>query len=168
MSTWRLVGIVLMGAFFFACGPDRDSTLERPDADLRPLGTWFMYGGSSTGLIGEEAAKHEETVLLLSDSFYTLTFKRPDINLTFVETGKVVYDLTDKDARFTVLSASGVDWSSGEPRKLLNVQEAVPFQRDPGTVYTMTWSIHDGILRLAAPGYETSWFVPMPTRSKEE
>lgn len=126
-----------------------------------PLGAWIMYGGEK-GLLKPDAIEEESTTLVLADSTYSLTFQRPDAKFSFVESGKVYYDLRARVARFTVLSASGVDWSSGVPRKLVLIPETVPFQRDPGTVYGMVYTIDDSLMSLAGSETETTWFVKAP------
>jgi hypothetical protein len=120
-----------------------------------------MYGGQQ-GLLKAGTLDKEETILVLADSTYSLTYQRPDVKFIFVESGKVYYDIRGKVARFTVVSASGMDWSSGEPRKIILLPESVPFQRDPGTAYGMQYAIEDSLMSLSGGDKETSWFVRAP------
>ena len=158
----RLVAIVGLAAASWACSDEPPPQPESPvGLDPPPVGTWIMFGGAR-GALKAETFDTEETELVLADSTYSLTFKRPNIHFVFVETGKVYYDLRGKVARFTVATNSGVDWSSGVPRKLALIPESVPFQRDPGTMYGLEYNVQDSLLHLAGSGMEASYFVRAP------
>ena len=105
-----------------------------------PLGAWIMYGSSEAGLYDAEAMEKQMSILTLSDSTYSLNYVEPGV-LSFVESGKVEYDVRTRYAKFTVVSASGVDWSGDEPRKLVDVPDVVPWQRDPGVEYVLEWGV---------------------------
>jgi hypothetical protein len=155
-----LYGVCLVLVSVWSCsGPDQGPINQ--NADGLPLGSWLMYGGQR-GLLKASMLDQEETTLVLADSTYSLTFQRPNAKFIFVESGKVYYDVRAQVARFTVMSASGIDWSSGEPRKLVLQPETVPFQRDPGTTYGMGYMLQDSLMSLAGGGKETSWFVKSP------
>ena len=132
------------------------STLTPP-----PYGSWIMYGGEK-GLLQVAEFEKEETVLVLADSTYSLTFQVPERKYMFVESGKVYYDQRAQIARFTVISVSGMDWSAGTPRKMVLNPETVPFQRDPGTVYGLEWALQDSLMSLARGDQEMNWFVRTP------
>jgi hypothetical protein len=158
----RFVRIAGLVALVWACSEKADpSSQNTTTVDSAPLGAWLMYG-SDQGLLKPEILEQEETTLVLADSTYSLTFQRPAIHFVYVESGKVYYDLRARMARFTVLSVSGVDWSSGAPRKLVLIPETVPFQRDPGTTYAMAYNVQDSLMSLAGSGAATSWFVRAP------
>lgn len=154
-----IVGLVV---FLGACSEEAPPVNEVEDVlGKPPIGAWIHYGGERSVLEADDFER-EETELILADSTYSLTFTRPDIQFVFVETGKVTYDLRGKIARFTVSSTSGVDWSSGVPRKLSLIPESVPFQRDPGMIYRMQYTFQDSLLGLTASDTESSWFVRAP------
>jgi hypothetical protein len=139
MTRWVL-RILLMGAALWACGPRE----EIPGSDVPkdvPYGSWLMYGTGQKGATDAETMQNESSVLVLADSNY--------------DTGL-------KQVTFTVTTATGMDWSAGEPRKLLSVQNLVPFQRDPGTVYKMEWVMQDSVMGLSAPDMESAWFIRWP------
>jgi len=159
---FRFVRIAGLLALVWACSEESDPSPKTSKAiEPPPLGSWIMYGGER-GLLTLDVLKREETVLVLADSTYSLTFQLPNAKFLFVESGKVYYDQRARMARFTVLSVSGVDWSTGEPRKLVLVPETVPFQRDPGTVYAMAYNVEDSRMSLSGSGKETTWFVRAP------
>lgn len=137
---------------------------------VSPTGFWTMYAGSQSGTRTAEDFKREITILVLEDSTYTLTMMQPDIQLNFVEKGSVEYDTRNKTAKFSVFSATGIDFSGPEPRKLVDVDQVVPWQRDPGTVYLMTYSIdaeqEQDILQLSMEDTEDSFFVRMKPSEK--
>jgi hypothetical protein len=152
---------LFLGVFLaFACS-EPDSVPVEVNTHGRPIGSWLMYGGQQ-GMLKASALDQEETTLVLADSTYSLTFQRPDAKFTFVESGKVYYDVRAQVARFTVVLVAGFDWTSGAPRKLVLQAETVPFQRDPGTTYGMEYTIQDSLMSLAGSGNETSWFVRAP------
>lgn len=156
----RLLLFSVCFVLVFACSEPEQRTVEQGPNEI-PVGTWFMYGGQQ-GLLKAGTLDKEETILVLADSTYSLTYQRPDVKFIFVESGKVYYDIRGKVARFTVVSASGMDWSSGEPRKIILLPESVPFQRDPGTAYGMQYAIEDSLMSLSGGDKETSWFVRAP------
>ena len=131
----------------------------RADTTQTPKGAWFMYAGSQTGVREAEDLEQEITLLMLEDSTYTLTYMQPHINLNFVETGKVEYDFRNRVMEFSVFSAVGVDLSGPDPRKLVDVDQVVPWQRDPGTVYLMEWIFQDEYMVLSAEEAEDSYFA---------
>ena len=155
-----LYGVCFVLASVWSCsGPDHGPINQKVDG--LPLGTWLMYGGQR-GVLNASELDKEETMLALADSTYSLTFQRPDAKFIFVESGKVYYDVRAQVARFTVVSVSGIDWSLGEPRKLVLRPETVPFQRDPGTTYGMEYVLQDSLMSLGGGDKETSWFVRAP------
>jgi hypothetical protein len=163
ISWTRIFTILGLTVTFLACGEEPAKKQETAPAGLEapPLGAWLMYGGGQ-GVLRDETFNTEVTELVLADSVYSLTFKRPDINFVYVESGKVYYDLRAKIARFTVMTTSGVDWSSGVPRKLMLIPESVPFQRDPGTRYGLEYVTQDSLLSLSGEETEATWFVRVP------
>ena len=118
-----------------------------------------MYGGSDTGMRTQEDLGKEMTILTLRDSTYSLTMMQQETQIHITEQGTVEYNLDLKGMKFTVFSAIGVDFSSSEPRKMTDVNEVVPWDRPPGTVYWMDWNITDEYMALSADDYETSYFV---------
>ncbi len=159
-TRWLCVTMLLVLAG--ACAENKVPEAARPEGlTPPPLGSWLMYGGDQ-GMLKAQAIDEESSNLVLADSTYSLTFQRPEAKFLFVESGKVYYDLRAQVARFTVVSTSGVDWTTGQPRKLALVPETVPFQRDPGTVYGMEYAIQDSLMSLAGVGQETTWFVRAP------
>ena len=153
-----VLGMITLGACSDGTVPESEQTVAVKNTAEIPFGSWTMYG-SSSGLMSEETIEIESTVLALADSTYSLTFQRMDINLVYVESGRVTYNRRRREATFAVMSSTGMDFSAGEPRKLVDVTEIVPFQRDPGTYYTMEWLVEDNILTLAASGYENTYFI---------
>ncbi len=163
MARWSgrfVVVLCLCGLITFCSEPPKQEEAVPEGMQPPPLGSWIMYGSDSR-MLTEGRLNEEETVLVLSDSSYSLTFKRPSIKFMFVESGKVYYDLRAKIARFTVASTSGFDFSSGVPRKLALIPESVPFQRDPGTLYGLNYSTRDSLMSLSGEGMATSWFIRM-------
>jgi hypothetical protein len=154
-----LWSVLVLAGLAWSCSED-PAPVKQHSKEV-PLGSWVMYGGQK-GMIKASALDQEETILVLADSTYSLTFQRPDAKFVYVESGKVYYDIRAKMARFTVASISAIDWSMGEPRKLVIVPETVPFQRDPGTTYGMEFTVTDSLMSLAGSGQETSWFVRQP------
>lgn len=143
-----------------------------------PKGTWFMYAGSETGVRSAEDLDRELTVLVLDDSTYSLTMMEPHIQRNFVEKGLVDYDLRNGQLRFTVHSSTGVDFSGSQPRKLVDVDLLVPWQREPGTEYVMLWELNkqgDGsggkerqVMVLSAEDHEISYFVRMENKDRPQ
>ncbi len=139
-----------------------------------PMGAWFMYAGSETGIRGEDDLEREITILVLSDSTYSLTVMEPHIQRNFAEKGQVVYDTHNGQIKFTVHTATGADFSGAEPRKLVDVDPLVPWQRDPGTEYVMMWRLEQqrdesgenirDVMVLSAEGHEESYFVRVANR----
>lgn len=159
---YRFIGIVGLFALMGACSEQAEPVEKVTTGfDPPPLGSWIMYGGGQ-GELKQEILEREETVLVLADSTYSLTFQRPGDHFIFVESGNVYYDLRGHVARFTVMSVSAMDWSTGEPRKLVLIPETVPFQRDPGTAYGMEYSVQDSLMALTGSGHEVSWFLKTP------
>jgi len=144
---------------------------QTPDS---PKGTWFMYAGSETGLRSAEDLDRELTVLVLDDSTYSLTMMEPQIQRNFVEKGQVDYDLRNGQMKFVVYSSTGVDFSGTEPRKLVDVDLLVPWQREPGTEYVMLWELKEQgdesgdnvreVMVLSAEEAEISYFVRLENK----
>ncbi len=169
--------IVLCGALIWSCGGET-KTKEVTDTASKerqgpPIGTWFLYAGSDTG-IRTDSMDEEVTILVLEDSTYTLTLMQPQKQLNFVEKGSVVYHERTKAMDFVVFSSTGVDFSGAEPRKLVDVERVVPWERVAGTAYQMTWRTewqHDEtadidreIMVLEATDHEDSYFVRLQNR----
>ena len=152
--------VLMLAGVVWSCSDEPEVMVEQT-VSKAPVGSWIMYGGER-GMLAENVFDREETVLVLADSTYSLTFQRYDAKIVYVESGKVYYDIRANIARFTVASVSGVDWSTGEPRKLVIVPETVPFQRDPGEAYGMEYTYNDSLLSLSGGERETSWFVRQP------
>lgn len=176
----KALGIVLLcGVLLQACGspPEQDKAdvaAERKEAQTGPpVGTWFLYAGSETGQ-RTESMDQEMTILVLEDSTYTLTLMQPQNNLNFVEKGSVAFNMGSQSMDFVVFSSTGVDFSGSEPRKLVDVDKVVPWERSAGTTYQMTWRTewqHDKsagvdreVMVLEAPEHETSYFVRLENR----
>ena len=165
---FKQVGIVVIAiGLFFGCSEDQMSAPKEtaappkpaPQSPKSPMGSWLMYGGSDTGIRTKEEMGAEMTILTLRDSTYSLTMMQPETQIHITEQGTVEYILDRNGMKFTVFSATGVDFSGGEPRKLTDVNEVVPWDRPPGTVYWMDWNITDEYMALASDGHETSYFV---------
>lgn len=167
--------IVLMGAaLIWGCGEQKAPEAEKAqiEADL-PVGTWYLYAGSSTGS-RTESMDQEVTILVLEDSTYALTLLQPHIQVNFSEQGTVEYDARNKYMKFTVYSSTGVDFSGDEPRKLIDVDRVVAWERAPGTVYVMAWrkehqfdeqaKTDREVMVLSAEDHEDSFFVRLQNR----
>jgi len=157
--TLILAGLGLVVAA--GCGeqkPDPEPQAVRA-AVSQPKGTWLMYGTGS-GLFDAETLAREMSVLSLQDSTYTLSFAVPG-KLSYVESGIVDYVRDYDQMVFTVLSVTGVDWTGETPKKLVGVEEIVPWQRDPGLTYAMDWVREGELLSLSAPGFVPSFFKRM-------
>lgn len=158
--------------FTMGCsGDQKEKAAEQASAEKNksPIGTWFMYAGSESGLRSAEDLDRELTVLVLEDSTYSLTMMEPKIQRNFVEKGRVVYDMRNDQIKFAVHSSTGVDFSGAEPRKLVDVASLVPWERDAGTEYVALWrldkqgdakgeNIRD-VMVLSIEGNEESYFV---------
>ena len=159
------------------CSGDRDTSVPEKTSDdaaqveenteSEYLGTWLMYAGSQTGTRTAEDFAEEMTILILQDSTYTLTMMQPKIQLNFVESGRVEYDAGNGMIKFSVFSAKGIDFSGPEPRKLLEVNQVVPWERSPGTVYLMSCAMNKDpgsdkdVMQLSMEKNEDSFFVRM-------
>lgn len=161
---------------FVACGGEskkEETTAVKQERQGSPIGTWYLYAGSDSG-IRTESMNEEVTILVLEDSTYTLTMMQPEKQLNFVEKGSVSYNEHSKSMDFVVFSSTGVDFGGAEPRKLVDVEQVVPWERAPGTVYKMTWSNdwqHDEeadvdreVMTLSAQDHEDSFFVRLQNR----
>lgn len=169
--------LLLCGALFWACGgEEKKDTAAKPKEESRegsPIGTWYLYAGSETG-VRTESIDEEVTILVLEDSTYTLTMMEPQKQLNFVEKGSVSYNAGSKSMDFVVFSSTGVDFSGAEPRKLIDVEQVVPWERAPGTAYKMEWRTewqHDEaagvdreVMVLEGDGNEDSFFVRLQNR----
>lgn len=154
----------------------QDETTQIAETVALPFGTWFLYAGSQTGY-RTDAIEKEVTILILEDSLYTLTLMQPHIHLNFVEKGQVEYDQRNQKVKFSVISSTGVDFSGSEPRKLVDVDQIVPWQRDPGTVYLMAWrkdaqfddeaQVDREVLIMTAEGHEDSYFVRLQNKDAQ-
>jgi hypothetical protein len=110
----------------------------------------------------------------LEDSTYTLTMMQPQKQLNFVEKGSVVYNERTQSMDFVVFSSTGVDFSGAEPRKLVDVEQVVPWERVAGTAYQMTWrkewqhdetaDVDREVMVLEAADHEDSYFVRLQNR----
>ena len=160
----------------FLAGCAEEKVEQAPQQLDTPLGTWFMYAGSETGMRTPDDVDEEITILVLGDSTYSLTMMEPHIQRNFVEKGQAAYDLRNDQIKFTVHTATGADFSGAEPRKLIDIDQLVPWQRDPGTEYVMIWHLeqqrdataattHD-VLVLSAEGHEKSYFVRLKDRDR--
>jgi len=175
-SQWYWV-VVLCGALMWSCGGDakKSNSAETTPKDRQgpPVGTWFLYAGSDTG-VRTESMEEEVTILVLEDSTYTLTMMQAQKQLNFVEKGSVVFNERNKTMDFVVFSSTGVDFSGAEPRKLVDVEQVVPWERVAGTAYQMTWRTewqHDEtadvdreVMVLEATDHEDSYFVRLQNR----
>ena len=169
--------MVLCGGLIWSCGGDapKGDSSEKAQQERQgpPVGTWFLYAGSDTG-IRTENLDEEVTILVLEDSTYTLTMMQPQKQLNFVEKGSVMYHERSKTMDFVVFSSTGVDFSGAEPRKLVDVEQVVPWERVAGTAYQMTWRTqwqHDEaadvdreVMVLEATDHEDSYFVRIQNR----
>ena len=166
----QVLGVVLLCLIAACVGEEKkkEQIATRQKSDT-PMGAWFMYAGSETGIRGEDDLDREITILVLSDSTYSLTVQEPHIQRNFVEKGQVVYDMRNGQIKFTVHTSTGVDFSGTEPRKLVDVDPLVPWQRDPGTEYVMMWRLEQqgdesgenmrDVMVLSAEGHEASYFA---------
>lgn len=166
----QVLGVVLLCLIAGCAGEEnkQDQTVTRQKTDT-PMGAWFMYAGSETGVRGEDDLEREITILVLSDSTYSLTMMEPHIRRNFSEKGQVVYDMRNEQIKFTVHTSTGMDFGGAEPRKLVDVDPLVPWQRDPGTEYVMMWRLEQqgdergenirDVMVLSAEGHEESFFV---------
>ena len=118
----QVLGVVLLCLIAGCAGEEKksDQTVTRQRLDT-PMGAWFMYAGSETGRRGEDDLEREITILVLSDSTYSLTVMEPHIQRNFAEKGQVAYDMRNGQIKFTVHTSTGVDFSGAEPRKLVDV-----------------------------------------------
>jgi len=158
-----LAGLAVCG-LFWGCGEQvqkEPASVPANQVEEAPTGSWFMYGGSASGIRQAEDLDEEMTLLLLADSTYTLTMMQPNIQVHFVEQGKVNYDLRNKLMRFSVFTSTGVDFSGDEPRKMIDVTEVMPWDREPGTIYVMEWAMDREYMILSAEEHEDSYFVRM-------
>ena len=160
---WKLAMLICCG-LVWGCAEEEDARptpgpREGLTEEERPQGTWFMYGGSDTGIRKREDIAKEITMLTLGDSTYSLTFMMPDMQFSFTEAGKVDYDYRRRLAKFIVLSASGVDFSGPEPRKLVEVPDIMIWEREPGEEYFREWAMDADYMRISAPETEDSYFV---------
>jgi hypothetical protein len=180
------LGMILIGCvLLWGCGEGEKNKTEQKLQDEKtqsaetatlPIGTWFLYAGSQTGDRTNDIEK-EVTILVLEDSLYSLTLMRPQIHLNFVEKGQVEYDRRNQKMKFSVISSTGVDFSGSEPRKLVDVDQIVPWQRDPGTVYLMDWrrdaqfddeaQVDREVLIMTAEGHEDSYFVRLQNKDAQ-
>ena len=168
----QVLGVVLLCLIAGCAGEEKEKeqTVTQQKLDT-PMGAWFMYAGSETGIRGEDDLALEITILVLSDSTYSLTVQEPHIQRNFVEEGQVVYDMRNGQIKFTVHTSTGVDFSGAEPRKLIDVDPLVLWQRHPGTEYVMMWRLEQqgdesgenmrDVMVLSAEGHEESYFVRM-------
>jgi len=168
---------LLCTALVWSCGSEKEVKQQTADAPQEqkgpPVGTWLLYAGSDTGQRTENMDE-EMTILVLEDSTYTLTFMQPNKQLNVVEKGSVSYNLNSLTMDFVVFSSTGVDFSGAEPRKLVDLNQVVPWERPPGTVYNMIWHTemqHDEsadvdreIMKLEAMDHEDSFFVRLENR----
>ena len=171
----QVLGVVLLCLIAGCAGEEKksDQTVTRQRLDT-PMGAWFMYAGSETGRRGEDDLEREITILVLSDSTYSLTVMEPHIQRNFAEKGQVAYDMRNGQIKFTVHTSTGVDFSGAEPRKLVDVDPLVPWQRAPGTEYVMMWRLEQqgdesgenvrDVMVLSAEGHEESYFVRVENR----
>jgi hypothetical protein len=153
-----------------------EAAQEVAQEESTPMGTWFMYAGSETGIRSADDLDTELTVLVLSDSIYTLTLMEPDIQRNFVEKGQLVYDTRNDQMRFTVHSSTGVDFSGAEPRKLVDAGFLVPWEREPGTEYVALWRLEKqgdesgenvrDVMVLSIEGNEDSYFVRIENKDR--
>ncbi|MDA0710087.1 MAG: hypothetical protein O3B73_07755 [bacterium] len=164
--------MVLCGALFFACGGEgpkgEKSSKSQRQVLMSPTGTWYLYAGSESGPRTENMDS-EVTILVLDDSTYTLTLLQPKKQLNFVEKGTISYNNNSATMNFVVFSSTGVDFSGAEPRKLVDVEQVVAWERAAGVTYKMTWRTewqHDEegegdreVLVLESDNYETTFFV---------
>ena len=166
MRIWLLMSCLIYVVGAWGCDERKPESInpEGKVTVVRPLGTWVMYG-SGTRLFDPETLVKEMSILALGDSTYSLTYVEPQI-FSFVESGKVAYDAETQRARFTVMASSGVDWRGHEPRKLVDVPELVPWQRDPGTEYEMEWVQDGDLLSLSSPDHESAYFKRMEPGSE--
>jgi hypothetical protein len=171
--------VVLCGALVWSCGGEANksssTTPDKKEKQGPPIGTWYLYAGSDSGT-RTESMDTEVTILVLEDSTYTLTLMQAHKQLNFVEKGSVSFNERSKSMDFLVYSSIGVDFSGAEPRKLIDVEQVVPWERAPGTVYKMEWRTewqHDEasdidreVMVLAAPDpdQEDSYFVRLENR----
>lgn len=169
--------VLLCTALVWGCGGEKKAeqqTAEAPKEEKgAPVGTWLLYAGSETGQRTENMDE-EMTILVLEDSTYTLTFMQPNKQLNVVEKGSVSYNLNSVTMDFVVFSSTGVDFSGAEPRKLVDINQVVPWERPPGTVYNMTWhtemqldesaGVDREIMKLEATDHEDSFFVRLENR----
>jgi hypothetical protein len=98
----------------------------------------------------------------------------PQKQLNFVEKGSVSFNASSKSMDFVVFSSTGVDFSGAEPRKLIDIEQVVPWERAPGTAYKMEWRTewqHDEaadvdreVMVLQGDGNEDSYFVRLQNR----
>jgi len=175
---WILTTVLCVG-LIWSCGNDAQkekgdsSETAQQERKGPPVGTWFLYAGSDTG-VRTEKIDEEVTILVLEDSTYTLTMMQPQKQLNFVEKGSVMYHERSKTMDFVVFSSTGVDFSGAEPRKLVDVEQVVPWERVAGTAYQMTWRTewqHDEaadvdreVMVLEATDHEDSYFVRLQNR----
>lgn len=165
-----------MIACLAGCAEENVERVALPQKLNTPLGTWFMYAGSETGMRTPDDVDREITILALDDSTYSLTMMEPHIQRNFVEKGQVSYDLRNEQIKFTVHAATGADFSGAEPRKLIDIGPLVPWQRDPGTEYVMAWHLEQqrdessgttrDVMVLSAEGHEKSYFVRLEDRAR--
>lgn len=170
---WIALMVLALG-----CGDKKAPEVEKTQAEADiPVGTWYLYAGSSTGS-RTEAMDQEITILVLEDSTYALTLLQPHVQINFTEQGAVEYDVRNNVMKFTVYSAAGVDFSGDEPRKLIDVDWVVPWERAPGTVYTMAWrnewqfddqaQIDREVMVFSADGHEDTFFVRLENRDASD
>ncbi len=158
------------------CAEEKAGQATVPQKLDTPMGTWFMYAGSETGRRTADDLDREITILVLDDSTYSLTMMEPHIQRNFVEKGQVSYDMRNEQIKFTVHTATGADFSGAEPRKLVDIDRLVPWQRDPGTEYVMVWHLEQqrdatgentwNVLVLSAEGHEKSYFARLKDRNR--
>jgi hypothetical protein len=164
--------LLLCGALIWSCGGQEKKSESQASAKQEgqgpPVGTWYLYAGSDSGN-RTEVMDEEVTILVLDDSTYTLTLMQPTKQLNFVEQGSVSFNERSKSMDFVVFSATGVDFSGDEPRKLVDVEQIVAWERAPGTAYQMIWrsewqreegtDVDREVLVLKMSDHEDSFFV---------
>ena len=176
MMKQRFVWMLMCVVLFVACGEEQkkvEPTAVKQERQGPPIGTWFLYAGSDSGA-RTESMDEEVTILVLEDSTYTLTMMQPEKQLNFVEKGSVSYNMGSLSMDFVVFSSTGIDFSGAEPRKLVDVEQIVPWERAPGTAYKMMWETnwqHDEkadvdreVMTLSAQDHEDSYFVRLQNR----
>lgn len=164
-----------------ACAGDKNTEEAEQTAGPEknsPMGAWLMYAGSQTGIRSEDDLDRELTMLVLRDSIYSLTMMESHIHRNFVEKGQVVYDSRNNQMKFTVHSSTGVDFSGTEPRKLVDVDVVVPWQREPGTEYVASWRLEKqkdqsgenvrDVMVFSIEEHEDSYFVRVENKDMAE